>query len=237
MIDIHHHLLYGMDDGPTRLAEMEAMLAAAVREGIRAIIATPHIAPGLTPFAMDRLYLRVAEAQALSDAAGYDLVIWAGSEMLYTYQAERYLAQQRVPTLAGSNRLLMEFSPSIRYAEAAEAVRAVLRCGYQPVLAHIERYPCLMSGRNAHRLKAGYDVLYQVNADFLLSGQGFFAKRAVRRLLMDGEIAYVASDAHDVDKRACRLGQAYGWLKALVGESGADALTGNRFSAEEFLGE
>ncbi|MCE5343001.1 MAG: hypothetical protein LLF96_05340 [Eubacteriales bacterium] len=237
LIDIHHHLLYGMDDGPEKKEGMEQMLEAAYRQGVHAIIATPHLMPGIVPFSLDTLYRRVEEAQDICSVAGYDLHIFPGAEMMYTYQAERYLAQQRVPTLAGSSKILMEFSLDIRFEEMITAVQSVLRSGYFPILAHIERYPCLMRGRNAERLKENYDVLYQVNGEFVLKGEGFFPKRAIKRLLLDGKIDFIASDAHDVDRRPCQLEEAYDKLVALVGERYADELTGNQLTAEDFLSD
>lgn len=53
-VDIHHHLLYGMDDGPKGIEEMEAMIEAAYSDGIRIIIATPHASPGVHPFDMSK---------------------------------------------------------------------------------------------------------------------------------------------------------------------------------------
>jgi protein-tyrosine phosphatase len=236
-IDIHHHLLYGMDDGPSDREGTARMLEAAYRQGVSAIIVTPHFTPGIDPFASDTLNRLVQEAQGICAAAGYDLRIYPGAEMLYTFQAERYLSQQRVPTLAASNKILIEFSPDIRFDDMEIAVQSVLRSGYYPILAHIERYPSLLRGRNAERLKADYDVFYQVNCAFVLGGEGFFAKRAIKRLLTDGKIDFIASDAHDVDRRPCQMEAAYTALVAQVGEHYADELTGNHMTVEEYLSD
>jgi protein-tyrosine phosphatase len=236
-IDIHHHLLYGMDDGPSDREGTERMLGFACQQGVGTIIVTPHFTPGIDPFSPDTLHQRVEEAKAICVAAGYDLRVYPGVEMLYTFQAERYLSQQRVPTLAGSNKILIEFSPDIRFDDMETAVQSVLRSGYFPILAHIERYPSLLHGRNAERLKGDYDVFYQVNSGFVLNGEGFFAKRAIKRLLTDGKIDFIASDAHDVERRPCQMEAAYNALVAQVGERYADELTGNHMTVEEYLSD
>jgi protein-tyrosine phosphatase len=63
-VDIHHHLLYGLDDGPAAFHQMAGMLRAAQEDGIAAIIATPHAAPGLRPFDGALMERRVREARA-----------------------------------------------------------------------------------------------------------------------------------------------------------------------------
>jgi len=227
-IDIHHHVLYGLDDGPPKRADMERMLDAAWREGVRVIIATPHVSPGLAPFSPETIERRAAEAQAYCRAVGYDMRVLPGAEMLYTYQADRYLAQGRIPTLGGSDKLLMEFSLDIRYEALETAVQNVLRSGLVPVLAHIERYPCLMRSGAAEQLKEDNDVFYQVNADTVLTGAGFRVNRMLKRLLAQELIDFVASDAHDTQRRPCRMSEAYERLVATVGRPYADHLTCNQ---------
>jgi protein-tyrosine phosphatase len=236
-IDIHHHLLYGLDDGPSDREGTERMLEVACRQGVSAIVVTPHVSPGITPFSPETLSRRMEEAKDICAAAGYDLRIYPGVEMLYTFQAERYLSQQRVPTLAGSNKILIEFSPDTCFDDMEIAVQSVLRSGYYPILAHIERYPDLLHGRNAERLKANYDVFFQVNCAFVLDGKGFFAKRAIKRLLAQGQIDFIASDAHDVERRPCQMEAAYNALVVQVGERYADDLTGNHMTVEEYLSD
>lgn len=235
-VDIHHHLLFGLDDGPAVKADMEQMLAVAWQEGVREIIATPHIAPGIKPFSAEIIRRRTDEAQQACVALGLSLRILPGAEVLYTYQAKRYLAQKRVPTLADTDKLLVEFFPDIRFAELTEALQTLLHSGYVPVLAHIERYPCLMRcpARTAG-LKQRYEVLFQINCAALTSKCGFFANRTVQSLLKEGQIDFVASDAHDADRRACHFQDAYAQLSRLVGMPCADTLTGNRRIAEELL--
>jgi tyrosine-protein phosphatase YwqE len=63
LIDIHHHVLYGLDDGPPKKADMEKMLDTAWREGVRVIIATPHVSPGIAPFSLETIEQRAAEGR------------------------------------------------------------------------------------------------------------------------------------------------------------------------------
>lgn len=236
MIDIHHHLLYGLDDGPDNRAQMERMLVAASRQGIRTLIATPHCMPGIVPFSQEAMENRLFEAQKACVALGLALQVLPGAEMLFTPQAGRYLAQRRVPTLAGTRRLLVEFGTDVCFCEMEQAIQTVLRNGLLPVLAHIERYPCLMGQpRRIALLRRRYDVLVQVNAEALLRGNRGLASLRVRRLIQAGAIDCIASDAHDMQTRGCYMAEAYRQLTALVGVAGADALTGNHLPLQDYL--
>jgi len=237
MIDIHHHIIYGLDDGPADTETMQQMLKAAAREGVRTIIATPHIAPGIEHFPMSTYYNRLLEAQDLCDALALNLRVLAGAEIRYTHQTALYLAEGRVPTLAGTNKVLLEFQGNVRFEAIEDAVQTVLRNSLVPILAHIERYPRFVSHiRFTEALKENYEVYYQINAESILKSPGGRTGRAIRQLLQRGMIDFVASDSHDCDKRRCRMAETYEKLAATVGRNYADKLTGNRMSAEAFLG-
>ena len=234
-VDIHHHLLYGLDDGPTQRAGMEQMLRIATRAGVRTLIATPHIAPGVVPFSPDAFEQRLGDAQQLARALGLPLRLLPGSELRYTSQAPRYLAERRVPTLGASPRVLVAFPVEIHFADLQDALLHILRRGYAPVISHVERYPCLMRvPQRVPHLRLRGDVRVQLNAAALLNADRGM-HRTLRRLLLDGQIDYVASDAHDADQRACRLGEAFERLATLVGVQQASALTGNGLTAEAML--
>lgn len=236
LIDMHHHLLYGMDDGPENETEMEQMLAEAQRAGVTTIIATPHITPGIVPFSMALLEQRVTQANRACKRLGFNLRVLPGSEMLYTFQTGRYLAEKRVPTLAGTNRVLVEFDPQVQFFEILDAISTILCNGYVPVLAHVERYSCLMRHPNrAIRLQEQHQVLFQLNESAILKRGFGFTAITVRMLLHKGRINLVASDAHNLESRRCRLGDTYRKLQSEFGPEWADRMTGNGLIPEEFL--
>jgi len=233
--DIHHHFLYGLDDGAQYKLEMQQMLTAAHEDGVRTLIATPHITPGLTPIPMELLNLQIEEARIFSHESGLNLEICLGSEILYTYHVKRFLSERLLPTMAGSNKVLIEFATSVKFPEIEDAVLSVLRAGYLPVLAHIERYACLMQARQRlGQLKKKYDVFFQVNADSILNRQDFTTARSIRRAIQDGMIDFIASDAHHTQRRACNLQRPYNKLVERYGKETADRMTGNHQTPEWF---
>ncbi len=234
-VDIHQHLLYGIDDGPANALDMGQMLMQAYEDGISTIIATPHIAPGVKPFDPQTLLFRLKEARSFCEQKRLDIAVYLGGEILFTPHTVRYLKERRLPTLAGTRHVLVEFAPDIPFEDLREAVRALLRAGVLPVLAHVERYHCLTHRiQNAHELKQDYQVCFQVNCSSVLEKKGFWESRFVRGLLEEEMVDFVATDAHNTSSRPVRMGEAYrvleekcgaGYARRVLGE-GAGVLWG-----------
>ena len=213
--DIHHHLLYGVDDGAQSLQMSLKMAQRAYRGGTRTIIATPHVTPGVEQIDEEKFHKRLEEIHAACRQAGMDLRLLLGAEILYTDMTCRLLSEGRVPTLAGTEYVLVEFMPGVRYDALYKALEGILRAGYLPVVAHMERYACLASSpRRAEMLKKELEgVLFQMNNSTILGGRGFFSDLHTRRFLEEGLIDITASDAHNLRERPTRMLEAYEKLK------------------------
>ncbi len=215
--DLHAHFVYGLDDGAQTREDMERMLDAAYADGVTELFATPHTTPGVEPFAREQYLQRLEEARRYCRQKGYGLTLYCGAEILYTPWLEQYVSQHRLPALAESEFLLVEFVPDIAYAELDAALQLLEGAGYIPVLAHIERYACLR-GRAAYRLKERHDIRYQINCSAVRGGRGFFVDRRVKRWLHDRLIDYVASDSHNCHTRRTRMREAYTLLERQCGK-------------------
>ncbi len=226
-IDIHSHFLYGVDDGPQTAEEMQAMLDAAYGNGIRGIMATPHVTPGIHPVDEEKIAQHLNEARAYCETKGYDMQLFSGAEILYTPAMERFIEERRLPTLSGSESVLVEFSPDVPMDELDRAVQHMDRAGYTVILAHIERYQCLCRGKAAWQFRERHPrVQYQVNGRTLAHLHGFFQSRMIKGWLKDRLIHFVGSDAHHVDWRRFCMREAYESLLTLVDEGYAKQLVG-----------
>lgn len=224
--DIHSHILYGIDDGPKTLVEMEAMLDAAQADGIASIFATSHATPGLQPLNPELRRARMEEAQNYCNQRGYDLEILPGAEILYTPAMEQAVRNNGLPALADTGCVLIEFVPDVDYEEMTRAVEIVQQAGHDIIIAHMERYDCLRRQGNARRLKRDYHVFYQVNCHSLFKKGGFWKRRFLDQCFRRRLIDFVASDAHDCVKRPFRMREAYDWLSRKYGQEYANYLTG-----------
>lgn len=211
--DIHSHFIYGLDDGARSRSDMEHMIDAANKNGILDLFATPHVVPGVKPFDYDLYMKHLSEAKLYCQQMRYPIEIYAGAELMYTPAILRYALDGELPTMGGTDKILLEFAPSIKLSEMEEAVETMERSGYVTIMAHIERYECLMQGSTAFRFKADHDVRYQVNCNSIINGCGFFRDRHIDALLQKEKIDFVASDAHNCKNRVFLMKNAYDVLR------------------------
>lgn len=224
LVDIHHHLLYGVDDGARTAQDMHRMLVKAQAQGVTHIIATPHAFHGEKEFPMERCRRHLAMAQEICQENGISIDIHQGAEIFYSESALRLLNEGQIPTLAGSDYVLVEFAPDVKFDVLCHAARQLGSVGYQPVFAHVERYRCLRKIKHLERLHEEYQVLCQINAQTVLCKRGFFEERWLRSAIESGLIDIAASDAHNVDGRSCRLGECYRELQECFGVETAKRL-------------
>ena len=226
MTDIHQHLLCGIDDGAKTKKIMQAMLLEADRQGIGTVAATPHAHPGISPFDLDLYHARLSEARDFCKAHQLNVRVVPGSEVAWTWQTVSVLRRGTVPTLGDTDHVLVELWRDVSWQTAKDAVSQLIRAGFCPVLAHVERYLAFkLSPRMAIRLSHDTGALLQVNADTVLNPQGFLERRFIKVLLQERGIDVVASDAHDCKARPVNLKEAYEWLAAITDETYTRHLT------------
>ena len=105
-VDIHHHLLHHMDDGPQTMEDMISMLHAAVAEGVGCIVATPHMQPGMVEFDTEQYQRSLLEARQYVQLAGLPLTILSGAEVYYSTMTPAMLHRGVIPHL--DQQLLLE---------------------------------------------------------------------------------------------------------------------------------
>ena len=223
--DIHAHFVYGVDDGAQTREDMEAMLDAAHRDGITTFFATPHMTPGVKPFPRERFDRHFEYACQYVRDRGYDMRLCAGAELLYTPAIARYAEEHTLQTMGDTENILIEYVPSTPFKELKASLELLERCGYLPILAHIERYQCMYHG-NAYRVKDDFDVRFQVNCSTVLGKQGFFKDREIRNWFGDELIDYLGTDTHNCTSRPIKMRAAYDALCENYGEKYANRLAG-----------
>ena len=224
-IDIHHHLIYGVDDGAQTFEGTKKLIRQAVENQVHAIITTPHITPGQEPFDFDAYKAHLEETRQYLSDENIDLTLYTGSEVLYTPNTAYQLSEGRVPTLAGTRYLLLEFMPDDHFDSLLKAGNTVADMGYIPVYAHVERYECLKKTDQIERLRDSNGALIQVNANTVLRKHSFFRGRFIRHMFEDGLVDFIATDSHDLPGRDNHMAEAFDQLTVLYGIEMAHALT------------
>lgn len=227
LIDIHQHLLFGIDDGPNSYAGMQAMLDQAHADGIRLIIATPHAAPGVRPFRWEDYTRALSEANRYCAQKDYPLRVYGGSEVFYTDAAVRLLQDGSIPTMNGTRFVLVEWRSHESFQAIQSALRSLANAGFIPIIAHVERIRCLHGKPELlASLRESFDLRIQVDCDAVLNLRSPLAGWKLRRLFEARLVDYVASDAHDTHTRRIQLGEACHLLQNMYGRSAAVSLTG-----------
>ena len=225
-VDLHHHLIYGVDDGAKDLENMQKMILRAGVEGVSDIVCTSHVTPGFEPFPMEKYMAHLEEARAFIAEQGLEMRVHPGCEVLYTESSARLLAEGHYPTLAGSDVVLVEFSPDMTFKQLADAASSFGMRGYSVLFAHVERYDALRNLKNVQKLRSEFGVYMQMNTNTVIGKKGFFTERWVRHMLEDGYIDCVATDAHNLTYRPCKMQQCYDMLSMKYGQEFAEELCG-----------
>jgi protein-tyrosine phosphatase len=199
MIDLHCHLLPGLDDGPVSLESALALAQLQVAAGVRVVAATPHVSPGM-PNDAATIADGVTEMRVALRAAAISLEVVSGAEVDLGYALELSDEELRGLALGDGPWILLEVP--LQPDAPLEPIVARLRArGHEILLAHPERSPMLQ--RNPamlHRL-VGAGVLSQITARSLVGAFGRVVQRFSERLVEDGLVHVLASDAHDVQRR------------------------------------
>lgn len=222
IIDVHSHILPGIDDGARRMWETRELIKQAYGQGIRTIIATPHYHRGKHYIDPDGILELARKVQREADQLFPDLNIYAGQELIYFNGIFDAVAAGKTVPMAGSNCLLMEFQTDVSYEIVYQAVRQMSLMRYRPVLAHIERYQCLrVPGRIEELRKSG--AYLQMNFGSLTGGIRHVRENLwCRRMVQEGNIQFLGTDMHRVDFRPPEIGKAVEWIYKKCGEEEAE---------------
>lgn len=228
MIDIHCHLLPGIDDGPESLAEALDMARIAVANGIEAAHVTPHLHPGRWDNDLPRIAAAVDAYRAALAEAGIPLELGFAAEVRLDYEILPLIEAGRVPylgTLEGYRVMLLEFPHSHVPVGADKFVAWLLARNIRPLIAHPERNKDLM--RDPEKLepfvRAG--CLLQITADAITGGFGELCALRAREFLQHGWVSAIASDAHDTTERPPRIAPGRDAAALIVGEEEALRMT------------
>lgn len=219
MIDLHCHILPGIDDdGPPRLEDVLAMARIAVDDGIRQVVATPHIKE--TIHLPRRIRELVAGFNEALRSNAIQLEVFPGAEvgsMLNASLLPDY-------TLNGSNYVLLEFPHSHLPQNAVEIVFKAVLAGLAPIIPHPERNPSVVRRPDLLLDLVGAGALVQVTAGSLIGDFGPESKACSQYLLENDLVHFLATDAHSPGWRRPVLTLGVKAAARIVGEPAARRL-------------
>ena len=230
LVEMHSHLLYGVDDGAQTYDEMTALLRQAAENRISHIVCTSHITPGYKRFPAEDYLAHFAEGQRWCQENNPDMQLHIGSEIFYTEHTARLLNDGTVPSLGQTMAVLVEFHPTIKEKEIFDAAENLGRNGYRIVIAHVERYENLNRMERIRQLRDDLQCMIQMNSRSVLnSRKGLLGRHLERKLLDEGLVDFVSSDAHSAVSRPICLKQAHRFLMDHYDSRYADELCGENY--------
>ncbi|MCM1187232.1 MAG: protein-tyrosine-phosphatase [Lachnoclostridium sp.] len=224
IIDIHTHILPGIDDGSQSMDESIQMLRIAEREGITDVMVTPHYKGGRHNASPQTVLRLLDELREHAVALGISVSIHLGNEVLYFSEVEEALDEKYIFTMNGSDFVLVEFHPGDRYGYIRNALDHVQGMGYTPVLAHVERYACMLKDKDAVRQIRDMGVRIQVNASSVEGALGWSVKHFTHEILRKHLVDYIGTDAHNCDRRAPEIQKCAKILYKKFGDEYADSV-------------
>lgn len=218
LVDIHCHILPGVDDGARDIKEALELVRMAYADGTRAMILTPHYRGNYrknTPQFLHQCYDALC-AQVRKELPGMELYL--GSEAAWERDLGEKFAEGYVLPLHGSPFVLLEFEFGCMRSQVTDGVMDVVSCGYTPIIAHAERYDIFRRDKALADEVLSMGALIQLNADSVLGKRGFWLKRCCHRWLKQGKVHFIASDAHDSQNRPPLLGACFAYVSKRYGE-------------------
>ena len=225
VIDLHCHILPGLDDGPSSMEEALEMCRLAVEDGIRTIVATPHMLNGMFPVEREDVLQGVAGMSRALSEASIPLQMLPGADVHLDRSVVGCLERGELITVADLGRhLLLELPQDIVPEGTGELLFQVQLKGVTPIITHPERNiviqqnPAILNDL----IRAG--SLTQITAGSLTGIFGARVRRCTLRLLRSGTAHLVSTDAHNTGRRSPRLSEARRVVEEEVGREEADRM-------------
>ena len=226
MIDLHAHIIPGLDDGARTMEDALEMAETAASCGVRILTATAHMDPAsCDPEEYAARYREgLAALREETARAEIPLRIASGMELLVSEDLLRFAENRPLPSLNGSGYLLAEFYFDVRFSDAVRMLDALQALGYRIVLAHPERYAFIRRDPARAEALARKGVILQLNKGSFFREFGEGAFLAAKWILARGLAGVIASDAHDPVMRTPDLAEMRELLEVEYGTEAARAL-------------
>lgn len=225
MIDIHTHILPGLDDGAGNTVESLAMARIALEDGIHTIVATPHVLPGVFDNDKNKILSATAELNQVLKENNIAVNILSGAEYRLEPDLSKRLSQGELLTINNNHRYLLVELPSAFIPEyTAQTLYEIQLQGVTPIIAHPERNAGFIARPAALQELISRGVLAQITSTSITGSFGKNIKLTAWAFIKQGLAHLISSDAHSSTGRAPLLSEAHKEIQKLLGSKPARQL-------------
>lgn len=216
--DIHNHILPGVDDGARDMDETCRMLSIAYKEGIRVIIATPHFMVRRQNAKTDYLKELLNEVNLAFTEIDKKSEVLLGNELFYSRDIIEELKNGNALTMNGTRYILLEFYQGTSFGDIKEGLNHCIYSGYIPILAHTERYSCLIKDPELTGVLVRMGAYIQISFSSMAGGIWDPAVNICHKLLKKDWVHFIGTDAHDASVRTPHTGEAVTYIRKKFGD-------------------
>ncbi|MBR1571747.1 MAG: hypothetical protein IJ655_03300 [Lachnospiraceae bacterium] len=216
-VDIHCHILPGLDDGSQDIETTKNMLDIAYKDGIRNIVFTPHVRRPWLSRPIEDVMEAYKSTKVEVEKNYKDLEVYLGCELYFSHEIIEDYSKLIIP-IDDTDYLLVEFSTQAHFSDMTSGLQELVNRGFIPIVAHIERYNCLVSKPDRVRELYNKGIYLQMNADTIAKPADRIIKNFVKYVLDNRFIHFVSTDSHDVIHRRPEISKAYKIVAERSGE-------------------
>lgn len=217
IIDVHCHIIPGVDDGVQTLDECRKLLEMEYAQGVRTIIATPHFRRGMFECPIERIKAEYEKVKAVAKEIGGGMEIILGCEYYADLDMIESLNNKEKSTIGDTSYVLIEFSENTKFAFIRERIYELICNGYEPLVAHAERYMTLRDGTEKINELVALGAKIQLNAESIIGLEGRRIKKFCKKMMKENYLYAVGSDSHDCSKRPPYMGRCAVYLEKKMG--------------------
>lgn len=224
LIDMHCHIIPGVDDGAKTKKDMDELLLMEYKSGVRKIVLTPHYRKGMFEPDEREVEKGLEEIRQSIQELGIEMEVYLGCEYHANSDMVQELKENKRFRMNGSKYILVEFSSQHNFSKVRNWIYELVKAGFQPIIAHVERCPAAVEKKELVEELVELGAWIQVDAGAILGEDGWRMKTISRRLLKEELIHFIGSDAHDCHKRRPNLKECYSYVVKKKGDQYAQEL-------------
>lgn len=225
MVDMHSHILPGIDDGSRDNEETYKLLMEAYNAGFTKIVSTSHYYLGYYEENEETRKKYISEINQKMNTINYNIQVCIGSEIFITNDIVNLIKEQKASSINGTRYVLFETAFSTEPQNLKNVIFSMMSNNYIPIIAHPERYAYVQKNPNALLELLDLGVLFQSNYGSIIGQYGKHAQKTVKLLLKNNFIHFLGTDAHRKNTIYTAIPQALESLKDIVSEEEIEELT------------